>query len=70
MIRLKLWRLQRRLTQEDAARWIGIGESSYAMLESGRLQPTSGQMDRLQQRFGKGAEALFEPVRDRVEVTP
>lgn len=69
MIRLKLWRLQRGFTQERAAHWIGIGESSYAMLESGRLRPTAAQIRRLRQRFGD-VESLFEPVRDQVEATP
>jgi transcriptional regulator with XRE-family HTH domain len=69
MIRLKLWRLQQGLTQEQAARWIGLGESSYAMLESGRLRPTPAQIDRLRQRFGN-TESLFEAVRDQVEAGP
>lgn len=70
MIRLKLWRLQQSLTQERAARWIGVGESSYAMLESGRLRPTPAQLDLLRQRFGDHVESLFDAVRDCVEVTP
>lgn len=70
MIRLKLWRLQHGLTQADAARWLGIGESSLAMLESGRLRPTRGQMTLLRQRFGPTADSLFDPVSERVEVTP
>jgi transcriptional regulator with XRE-family HTH domain len=69
MTRLKLWRLQQGLTQERAARWIGMGESSYAMLESGRLRPTPAQKERLLQRFGD-AESLFEGVRDQVEARP
>lgn len=69
-IRLKLWRLQQDLTQERAARWIGISESSYALLESGRLRPTPAQLDLLRRRFGNEVESLFDAVRDCVEVIP
>jgi transcriptional regulator with XRE-family HTH domain len=70
MIRLKLWRLQAALTQVEAACAIGIGESSYAILESGRLRPTAGQRDRLCAYFGKQADSLFEPVSEPVELAP
>jgi len=68
MLRLKLWRLQQNLTQAEAARAIGIGESSYAILESGRLRPTTGQQERLRTYFGDIVDSLFDPVRDRIEV--
>ena len=70
MLRLKLWRLQLGLTQAQATRRIGIGESTLAVLETGRLRPTLGQLEMLRRTFGKDTEELFEPVRDRVEVTP
>ena len=68
MIRLKLWRLQQSLTQAQAARRLGIGESTLSVLETGRLRPTAGQLERLRRTFGAGTEALFEPVAERVEV--
>jgi transcriptional regulator with XRE-family HTH domain len=68
MLRLKLWRLQQGgLTQERAARLLGIGESTFALLESGRLRPTPQQLETLGRHFGPETESLFEPVRDRVE---
>ncbi|MHB8145241.1 MAG: helix-turn-helix transcriptional regulator [Vulcanimicrobiaceae bacterium] len=67
MIRLKLWRLQQHLTQAEAARALGIGESSYAILESGRLRPTAGQRERLRAYFGELTDSLFDPVSERVE---
>lgn len=67
MLRLKLWRLQHGFTQEHAARLLGIGESTYALLESGRLRPTPHQLKTLGRHFGADTESLFEPVRDRVE---
>jgi transcriptional regulator with XRE-family HTH domain len=67
MLRLKLWRLQHGLTQERAARLLGIGESTFALLESGRLRPTPQQLETLGRHFGTETESLFEPVRDRVE---
>jgi transcriptional regulator with XRE-family HTH domain len=66
MLRLKLWRLQQGLTQEQAARRLGIGESTLAILESGRLRPTVGQMQTLRRTFGNDTEALFQPVRELV----
>ena len=66
MIRLKLWRIQQGLTQREAARRLGIGESSLAMLESGRLSPTDRQIEQLETTFGRGTSSLFDPVRERV----
>lgn len=68
MIRLKLWRLQEGLTQAEAAKRLGIGESTLAVLESGRLRPTAAQLIRLGAVFGEQAAALFDHVRDRVDV--
>ena len=45
MLKFKLWRLQESLTQEEAAKRLGIGASTLAILESGRLRPTPGQID-------------------------
>ena len=67
MLRLKLWRLQHGLTQEHAARLLGVGESTFALLESGRLRPTSQQLETLGRHFGTKTASLFEPVRERVE---
>jgi transcriptional regulator with XRE-family HTH domain len=66
MIRLKLWRLQRGMTQTQAARATGIGGSAYAMLESGRLRPTYQQLSRLRELFGSLTDSLFESVREQV----
>jgi transcriptional regulator with XRE-family HTH domain len=66
MIRFKLWRLQEGLTQAEAAKRLGIGESTLAILETGRLRPTAQQLARLQTVFGDEAGNLFDPVRDRV----
>lgn len=70
MLRIKLWRLQSGLTQAQAAHRLGIGESTLAMLESGRLAPSPQQIARLQAFFGEQARTLFEPVRDRIDGDP
>lgn len=70
MIRLKLWRLQHGLTQDHAARLLGMGESTFALLESGRLRPTAQQLETLSQHFGTQTKSLFEPVQERVEAAP
>jgi len=66
MLRLKLWRLQEGLTQGEAAKRLGLGESTLAILESGRLRPTLDQLERLRATFGEATPTLFEPVRERV----
>ena len=69
LLRLKLWRLQEGLTQEEAAKRLGIGASTLSILESGRLRPTAGQIAQLRRSFGQAVETLFEPVQEHVEVT-
>jgi transcriptional regulator with XRE-family HTH domain len=70
MLRLKLWRLQQGLTQEQAALRLGIGESTLAILETGRLRPTPRQLEQLRRTFGTGTDALFEPVTEHVASSP
>jgi len=66
--RLKLWRQQRHLTQHVAAAQLGLGVSTYGLLEAGRLRPSSDQFRTLRAFFGQQADSLFEEVRERVEV--
>lgn len=66
VLRFKLWRLQNGLTQEEAAARLGLGLSTLALLESGRLRPTASQIDVLRRAFGQEAEALFESVQERI----
>lgn len=68
MLRIKLWRFQSGLTQEEAACRLGIGLSTLALLETGRLRPTRAQIERLRQTFGPEADTLFHPVQERVGV--
>ena len=70
MLRIKLWRLQEGLRQSEAAARLGLGLSTYALLESGRLRPTATQLAQLRGAFGEAAPTLFDPVRERVEVAP
>jgi transcriptional regulator with XRE-family HTH domain len=67
MTRFKLWRLQSKLTQSAAARRLGLGESTLALLESGRLRPTPAQLALLRSSFGDEADSLFDPVQERIE---
>lgn len=70
MLRIKLWRLQQGLRQSEAAAQLGIGLSTYALLESGRLRPTCAQVALLRHSFGEATTTLFDPVRERIEVAP
>ncbi|MFY9718579.1 MAG: helix-turn-helix transcriptional regulator [Candidatus Cybelea sp.] len=69
MTRLKFWRLQARLTQREAAMKLGIGESTYGFLESGRMQPSPAQLERLARSFTDPAR-LFEAVPDEIASAP
>lgn len=66
MLRIKLWRLQNQLTQGEAAAQLGLGLSTLALLESGRLRPTAAQIDRLRLVFGTEADSLFDLVQEHV----
>jgi transcriptional regulator with XRE-family HTH domain len=66
LLRFKLWRLQCALTQEEAAARLGLGLSTLSLLESGRLQPTRGQVKLLRRSFGPEADTLFDHVQERV----
>lgn len=68
MNRLKLWRLQERLTQTAAASRLGLGVSTYSLLEVGRLRPSVAQLNGLRDFFGFSPERLFEAVNERIEV--
>ena len=66
MLRIKLWRFQNHLTQEDAAAQLGLGLSTLALLESGRLRPTASQIELLRRSFGPDVETLFDQVKERI----
>jgi transcriptional regulator with XRE-family HTH domain len=66
MLRIKLWRLQNGLKQGEAAARLGLGLSTLALLESGRLRPTGAQIDRLRRVFGTETDSLFDLVQERV----
>lgn len=57
---LYLWRKRERLTQHQAAEKLGISETSYRLIESGRLQPSARQWDGLRSQFGREADHILE----------
>lgn len=69
MLCLKLWRLQAGLTQREAAARLGIGESTYGFLESGRMRPSRAQLQQLERSFADPIR-LFEPVGQQIEGKP
>jgi transcriptional regulator with XRE-family HTH domain len=66
MIRFRLWRLQSGLTQGEAAAQLGLGLSTLALLEKGRLIPTQSQLELLRRAFGTETDSLFDLVQERV----
>ena len=69
MLRIKLWRMQQGLTQGEAALKLGLGLSTLALLENGRLRPTAGQRGLLRRTFGVETDSLFEPVQESIGVS-
>ncbi|NSW83578.1 MAG: helix-turn-helix transcriptional regulator [Syntrophothermus sp.] len=55
---LRYWRLQRRFTQEDLARMVGVERSTVANWERGSKQPSLENVVRLSQALGVSLEAL------------
>ena len=64
MTRLKLWRLQRGMTQQDVAARCGLGLSAYSLIESGRLIPSDAQAAALEALFKVAADKLLCNVPD------
>ncbi|RPF47096.1 DNA-binding XRE family transcriptional regulator [Thermodesulfitimonas autotrophica] len=57
--RIKTLRVLRRLTQREVAAAVGIAQSSYAMIESGRRYPRKHIAKRLAEFFGVTVDELF-----------
>jgi transcriptional regulator with XRE-family HTH domain len=68
MLRIRVWRLLEGLTQEEAARKLGLSQLTYSYLESGRLRPTPDQLERLRRTFGDRTERVLQPVGNTMEV--
>jgi transcriptional regulator with XRE-family HTH domain len=66
MLRLRLWRLAKGLSQLEAARRLGMSQLTYGYLESGRLTVSEKLQRRLQTTFGSDAATILERVKDPV----
>jgi len=60
--RLWAWRETAALTQEAAARKLGMSSALLRLLESGRGRPSSRIAGRLQRYFGEETEQLLKPA--------
>jgi transcriptional regulator with XRE-family HTH domain len=70
MLRIRLWRHSRGLSQAQAARSLGMSHLRLGYLESGRLRPTKRDLERLRRSFGDQAERLFDEIGDGLEAIP
>ena len=59
MNRLRAWRLHNRITQDAAARQIGISTSMLRWLESGAIRASPRVATLLERCFGESADALL-----------
>ena len=60
MTRLRLWRTQNGYSRQYVASLVGIGCSTLAFLETGRLIPSASQRAAFRRAFGAGADSLFD----------
>lgn len=68
MLTLKLWRVMEGLSQEEAARRIGISQLTLSYLESGRLVPNEKLRSRLEAHFGRARAAeMLQPAKPAQE---
>ena len=66
MLRIKLLRLARGLSQWEFGRTARISQGRYSMIERGLIEPTPEERDRLAQILGAMRSTLFRPaVRNR-----
>ncbi len=70
MLRLRLWRLSKGLTQAQAARHLGMSHLTLGYLEQGRLAASPRDLERLRRTFGDDAERMFEEIGDGLGVAP
>ena len=59
--RLHVLRAEKRLTQEELARQIGITRATVIAIEKGNYNPSLELAFRLARFFGKGVEEIFSP---------
>jgi transcriptional regulator with XRE-family HTH domain len=62
MTRLQAERLQRRWRQDDLAYHSRLASSDVSKIESGRLRPTPGQLERLGRALGVDPSRLMDPA--------
>lgn len=62
MLRIKSERLERRLSQQEAAVLAKIGYADLSRIETGRLIPYPGHAKRLESLFGMPIEQLLKEI--------
>lgn len=62
MLRIKLLRLSRRLSQWEISRASGMSQGRYSMVERALIDPTDEERERLAQILHSSASTLFRPA--------
>lgn len=66
MLRIKLLRMSKRLSQWELARLCGVSQGRYSMVERGLIAPTEDERERLSKILQAPPSTLFRPAfRDR-----
>lgn len=60
MKRLKYLRIDWQLRQWDVCKALGMSESKYSRIESGRLEPSEQELEQLSKYFNCEPSILFE----------
>lgn len=56
---LKVWREAKKLTQDEAAKILGIGQAYYSKLEQGKQHPRPALLKQITERTGVPIEELL-----------
>ncbi|GFP25909.1 hypothetical protein HKBW3S43_01448 [Candidatus Hakubella thermalkaliphila] len=67
VLRIRLLRQAKGLTQEEVAHALAMRQPTYSFLESGRLRPSKRQVSLLEAYFGEPVEKLLKPWKPRKE---
>lgn len=57
-------RAERRWTQDEVARRLGVSRQTINAIEAGRAEPGLSLAFRIARLFGRSAEGVFEPEED------
>jgi len=62
MLKIKLLRMSRGISQWEVSHQIGMSQGRYSMIERGLIEPTPEERARLAEVLGAAPSSLFRPA--------